>query len=81
MIELDDNYIEELWFTDIDKRVFSFKYKVHNWLRKGDDIQRIGKKSRSSRPDLQAPSHHPDHQDRHHRVYQLKREPSKRISD
>ena len=28
--------------------VFSFNNKVHNWLREGDEIQRIEKKSRSS---------------------------------
>ena len=48
MIELDDNYTEELWFTDIDEKVFSFKHKIHNWLREGDEMQRIEKKSRSS---------------------------------
>ena len=48
MIELDDDYTEELWFTDIDEKVLSFKHKVHNWLREGDEIQRIEKKSRSS---------------------------------
>ena len=48
MTELDDDYTDELWFTDIDEKVFSFKRKVHNWLREGDEIQRIEKKSRSS---------------------------------
>ena len=51
IIELDDNYTEELWFTDIvyqDKKVFSFKHKIHYWLREGDEMQRIEKKSRSS---------------------------------
>ena len=48
MIELDDNYTEESWFTDIDEKVFSFKHKVHSWLREGDGIQRIVKKSISS---------------------------------
>ena len=48
MIELDDDYTEELWFIDIDEKVFSFKDKVHNWLREGNEIQRIEKKSRSS---------------------------------
>ena len=46
MIELDDNYTEELWFTDIDEKVSSFKHKVHNWLREGDEMQGIEKKSR-----------------------------------
>ena len=48
MTELDDDYTEKLWFTDIDEKVFSFKHKVHNWLREGDEIQRIEKQSRSS---------------------------------
>ena len=29
---------EELWFTDIDEKVFSFKHKVNNWLSAGDRI-------------------------------------------
>ena len=34
MIELDDtNYTEELWFTDIDEKVFSFKHEICNWLK------------------------------------------------
>ena len=32
MIELDDNYTEELWFTDIDEKVFSFKACVRYFL-------------------------------------------------
>ena len=40
MIELDDNYTEKLWFTDIDKKVFSFNHKVHNWLKERDTTQR-----------------------------------------
>ena len=48
IIKLDDNYTEELWFTDIDEKVFSFKDKVHNWLTEGDEKQRIKQKSRSS---------------------------------
>ena len=30
MIELDDIYTEELWFTNTVEKVFSFKHKVHN---------------------------------------------------
>ena len=45
MIELDDKYTEGLWFTDIDEKVFSFKHKVHNWLREGYEMQRKKKKS------------------------------------
>ena len=35
---------EELWFTDIAEKVFSFKHKVHNWLREEDEMQRTEKK-------------------------------------
>ena len=31
-----------------DEKVFLFKYKTHNWLREGDEMQRIEKKSRPS---------------------------------
>ena len=43
MIKLDDDYTEELWFTDIDEKVFSFKNKFCNWLG-GDEMQRKEKK-------------------------------------
>ena len=38
MIELDDDYTEDLWFTDIDEKVLSFKNKVYKWFKKGDEI-------------------------------------------
>ena len=38
MIKLDDNYAEELWFADTDEKVFSFKDKVHYWLREGGEM-------------------------------------------
>ena len=63
IIELDDNYTEELWLTDINEKLFSFKHKFHNWLREGDEIQ-ITEKSHF----YQVPNH---------RGYLLKREPSK----
>ena len=47
MIKLDDDYTEQLWFTDIDEKVFSFKNKFHNWLG-GDEMQRKDEKLRSS---------------------------------
>ena len=62
MIQLDDNYTEELQFTDTDEKVFSFKHKVHNWLRQEDEMQRKEKKNQDHHvPDLQAPSHHLGH--------------------
>ena len=48
MIELDDTYTEELWFTDIDEKMFLSNSKGHNSLREGEGIQRTEKKSRSS---------------------------------
>ena len=47
IIELDDNYANELWFTDTDAKVLSFKRKVHNWLKERNELQRIEEKSRS----------------------------------
>ena len=37
---IDDQYTEELWFEDIDQKVFSFKHKVHNWLREAEKQDR-----------------------------------------
>ena len=81
MIELDDNYTEELWFTDIDEKVFSFKHKIHNWLREGDEMQRIEKKSRSSCSRSTSSKSSSSHQVPNHQGYQIKREPLKRRSD
>ena len=44
MIELDGNYIEELRYPDIDETVFSFKHRVHNWLKERDKISLFAKK-------------------------------------
>ena len=77
IIELDDNYTEELWLTDINQKLFSFKHKFHNWLREGDEIQITEKSHFYHVSDLRAPSHHPDHKVPNHRGYLLKREPSK----
>ena len=44
MTELDDNYTEQLWFSDIDEKVFSLKQKFHNWLKEGYETQKTEKK-------------------------------------
>ena len=75
MIELDDNYTEGLWFTDIDEKVFSFKHKVHNWLREGYEMQRIEKKSCSRSTSSKSSSRSSSS---NHRSYQLKRGSSRR---
>ena len=51
MTEIDVNYSEQLWFSKIDEKVFSFKRKIHNWLREGENgaKREIGSKSSGSR--------------------------------
>ena len=39
--------IDELWFEDIDQKVFSFKRKVHNWLRELEKQDKSGRSSKS----------------------------------
>ena len=48
MIELDDNYTEDMWFSDIDDKVFAFKHRIHNWLKEGEKLVKLGRKSKSS---------------------------------
>ena len=48
MTEIDVNYSEELWFAEIDEKVFSFKHKIHNWLREGENGAKRGRGSKSS---------------------------------
>ena len=45
---VDDHYTDELWFEDIDQKVFSFKHKVHNWLREVKKLDKSGRSSKSS---------------------------------
>ena len=37
MTEIDVNHSKELWFAKFDEKIFSFKHKVHNWLREGQN--------------------------------------------
>ena len=48
MTEIDVNYSEELWFAEIDEKVFSFKHKIHNWLREGENGVKRERGSKSS---------------------------------
>ena len=48
MIELDENYTENMWFSDIDDKVFAFKLRVHNWLKEGEKLVKLERKSKSS---------------------------------
>ena len=49
MIELDDNYTEDMWFSEIDDKVFAFKHRIHNWLKEGEKLVKFESKSKSSR--------------------------------
>ena len=49
MTELDDNYMEGMWFSDIDDKIFTFKHRIHNWLREGEKLVKLERKSKSLR--------------------------------
>ena len=49
MIELDDNYTEDMWFSEIDDKFFAFKHRIHNWLKEGEKLVKFERKSKSSR--------------------------------
>ena len=69
MTEIDENYSEKLWFAKIDETVFSFKPKIHNWLREGENGTKEKRVSNLQVPDenllSQAGHHDPDHQGCH----------------
>ena len=50
-------YYDDIWFYEMDRKIFFFKHKVHNWLkereisRKSDQVSRCSSKS-SSKPSL-----------------------------
>ena len=48
MIEIDVNCSEELWCSEIHEKVFSFKRKIHNWLREGENGVKGERGSKSS---------------------------------
>ena len=37
--EIDEEHDDEIWFDDLDKKIFSCKRKVHNWLKEGEKIR------------------------------------------
>ena len=67
MTKIDVNYSEELWFADIDEKLFSFKHKVHNWLREGENGVKRERVSKSSglRSQSSAGQQNLDHQGSH----------------
>lgn len=46
--EIEENYSEELWFPEIDEKVFCFIYKAHNWLREAENNSKKKGYSKSS---------------------------------
>ena len=46
--QIDKKYTGDIWFDDIDEKVFSFKHKVHNWLKEGEKAHMRNHSSRSS---------------------------------
>ena len=48
MIALDDNYTEDMWFSDIDDKVFAFKQRIDYWLKKGEVLLKLERKSKFS---------------------------------
>ena len=47
MIELDDNYMADMWFSDIDDKVFAFKHRIHNWLKEGEKLVKLEERKSS----------------------------------
>ena len=37
---IDEEYDDEIWFDDMDQKIFSFKHKVHNWLKEGEKLRK-----------------------------------------
>ena len=48
MIALDDNYTEDMGFSDIDDKVFVFKQRIYHWLKKGEVLLKLERKSKFS---------------------------------
>ena len=45
---IDEQYTDELWLEDIDQKVFSFKHRVHSWLREAEKQDKSERSSKSS---------------------------------
>ena len=46
--ETDEEYDDEIWFDDLDEKIFFFKHKVNNWLKEGEKIRKSDQVSRCS---------------------------------
>ena len=45
---IDEEYDDEIWFDDMNQKIFSFKHKVHNWLKEGEKLRKSDQVSRCS---------------------------------
>ena len=54
--EINEDYDDEIisirmwiiWFDNMNQKVFSFKHKVHNWLKEGEKLRKSDQVSRCS---------------------------------
>ena len=46
--QIEKEYTDDIWFDDIDQKVFSFTHKVHNWLKEEKKEHKRDHSSRSS---------------------------------
>ena len=46
--QIDKEYSKQIWFDDIDQKVFSLKHKVNNWPKEEEKEQKRDHSSRSS---------------------------------
>ena len=44
--EIDEEYDDKIWFDGMDQKIFSFKYKVCNWLKEGEKSRKLDQVSR-----------------------------------
>ena len=35
--EIDEEYDDEIWFDNMDQKIFSFKHMMCNWLKKEEN--------------------------------------------
>ena len=48
MIELDDNYTEDMGLSEIDDKVFAFKHRIHNRLKEEEKLLKFETKPKCS---------------------------------
>ena len=46
--EINEEYYDEIWFDDMDQKVFSSEHKVHSLLNKGEKLGKSDQVSRCS---------------------------------